>query len=178
MADYIDPGRTNGNLPTNIQKLIINEGVNSELVAATFLTAKTLFKPQYFPDVDVKKAVKLSLDLLIELKALQQGIEDYLAKEKELSEEYESRRGKSHSYSLPSIGNAETRCTTIFQKADRSEQILIEIIMLFYSGEGLKIQSHFPDLHKILKVKYGEEDPFYQFIGETLEFMNIVRELR
>jgi hypothetical protein len=178
MADDIDPGRTNINLPTNIQKLIINAGVNSELVAATFLTAKTLFKSEYFPDVDVKKTVRLSLDLLIELKALQQEIENYLAKEKELSDEYESRRGKPHSYALPAIGNAETWCTTIFQKADRSEQILIEIVMQFYSEEGLKIQSHFPDFHKILKAKYGEDDPFSQFIGRTLEFMNIVRELR
>lgn len=178
MADAIDPDRTNIDLPSNIQKIIINEGTESELVSCTFLTAKTLFKPEYFPAIDVKKAIRLSLDLLIELKELQNEIQSYLIKEKDVSDEYENRRGKPLSYSLPSIGNVETRCTTIFQKADRSEQILIEIIMLFYSSVGLKIQSHFPDFYEILKKKYGEDDTFSKFMMGTIEFMDIVRELR
>jgi hypothetical protein len=33
MADDIDPKRTNVNLPTNIHKLIVNDGVDSELVS-------------------------------------------------------------------------------------------------------------------------------------------------
>lgn len=178
LADTIDPNRTNINLPGSIQKLIINEGSESELVSATFLTAKTLFQSQYFKGIDTGKAVKLSLDLLIELNALQKEVNDYLAKEKEVSEAYEDRRNKNYSFAVPAIGNAETRCTTIFQKADRSEQILIEIIMLFHAADGIKIQSHFADFHVALKNKYGESDPFYTFIGKTLDFMNIVRELR
>ena len=33
MADDIDPKRTNVNLPTNIHKLIVNDGLDSELVS-------------------------------------------------------------------------------------------------------------------------------------------------
>lgn len=178
MADHIDPDRTNAALPSNIQKLIISEGADSELVSNTFLTAKTLFRPEYFPGTDVNKAVLLSLQLMIELKDLKTETQSYLDKEKELSDSYESRRGKPVSYAIPAIGNVESRCTTIFQKADRAEQILIEIIMLFYSGDGLKIQSHFPDFYDVLNKKYGSEHPFSKFVGGTIDFMNIVRELR
>jgi hypothetical protein len=177
-ADTIDPDRINIDLPPNIQKPIVDEGSSSELVSATFLTAKTLFKPEYLPGLDVTKAVRLSIDLLIELKTLQKEINDYTRKEKEVSDEYENRRNKPHSYTLPAIGNAEARCTTVFQKADKSEQILIEIIMLFYPSDGLNINSHFPDFHEILVSKYGEQDPFSKFIGQTIGFMNVIRELR
>jgi hypothetical protein len=178
MADHIDPNRTNAALPANIQKLIINEGPNSELVSSTFLTAKTLFRDGYFPGVDNKKAISLSIELMIELKNLKTEIHSYMDKEKEVSDAYEARRKKPISFALPAIGNAESRCTTIFQKADRVEQILIEIFMLFYTSAGLKIQSHFPDFFEVLKIKHGEEHPFTKFIGSTVDFMNIVRELR
>ncbi len=177
-ADYVDPQRTNAALPSNIQKLIINEGANSELVSATFLTAKTLFRPDAFPGVNVIEAIRLSLKLMLELKELKNEVESFLNKEREVSEVYDAQRGKLGSYALPAIGNVEQRCTTIFQKADKSEQIIIEIIMIFYESDGLKIQSHFPEFYEVLKRKLGEEDTFTKFIQETLDFMNIVRELR
>lgn len=178
MADKIDPERKNIELPKSIQRLVINQGAHSELVSRTFLTAKTLFRPDFFIGMDIKKVVSSSLDLLTELIVLEKEITDYLVKEKVVSDEYDQRRTQAVSYVIPSIGDVETRCKTIFQKADHIEQILMEIIIFFYYGEEWKKQFHFPQFYEILKVKYGEDDPFTKFVGSTIEFMKVIRELR
>src|SRR5688572_19608808 len=46
-ADTVDPKRTNINIPPTIHKLIIDKGTESETVARTFLTAKTLFTDSF-----------------------------------------------------------------------------------------------------------------------------------
>ncbi len=179
MADDIDPNRTNIGLPTSIQKLIVKQGSDSEIVSKTFLTAKTLFKSSNFEKaIDTDRILKLSIEMLEEFITLEREIEKYLAEEKRLIEEYNSRKDKSGSYSIPSIMNLETECKTIFQKADHIEQILMEIVTVFYPNDGLTKQSHFPRLYDVLKVKYGENDRLTEFIHETLPFMKVVRELR
>ena len=177
-ADTVDPDRTNISLPNNIQRLLVNQGADSELVSRTFLTTKTLLKKELFKGLDTNKIIKLSLDALVELTVLEKEISDYLAKEKEVSDAYEERRKKLSSYAIPSINDVETRCKTIFQKADHIEQMLMEIITIFYPNEGLTKQSHFPKFQDILKSKYGDTDPFYTFINKSVYFIKIVRELR
>jgi hypothetical protein len=178
-AASIDPGRTNINLPNTINKLIINQGVDSEIVDRTFLTAKTLFQRAFFDQtIDTDKALTLSLDMLHELAALKNEINDYLVQEQRVIREYEDKKGTTHSYSIPSITDTETRCKTIFQKADHVEQFLMEIITLFYPCEGLKKQSHFPKFFEVIKMKYGEKDLFVEFVKGALDFMVLVRELR
>src|SRR5262249_55523027 len=103
---------------------------------------------------------------------------EYQKEEDRVSSEYEKRRSEKASYQLPSIVNLETRCKTIFQKADHIEQILMEIITHFYPNQGLTKQSHFPKFQDVLKTIYGETDGFAEFIGKTLYFMRVVRELR
>ncbi|WP_395048001.1 hypothetical protein [Flavobacterium sp.] len=179
MADDIDPERTNINLPNNIHKLVIGQGADSELVSKTFLTAKTLFKSEFFDkSIDTDRALTLSLEILQEIVILEKEINDYIEKEEKVSEEYEGKRNKSVSYSIPAIGDIETRCKTIFQKADHIEQILIEIIAVFYPNEGLKKQSHFPNLYDILIKKYGEADPFVVFVKSASFFMKTIRNMR
>jgi hypothetical protein len=179
IADNIDPKRTNIGLPNNIQKLIIDKGTESEMVSRTFLTAKNLLKPEYLNEnIDSAKALTLILEILPELDILEKEVTDYLETEQQVSEHYETNRDKPASYTVPSIGNVETRCKTIFQKADHIEQMLIEMIVLFYQNEGLKKQSHFPNLQGILLERYGKDDPFYKFVENTSGFMALVRNLR
>jgi hypothetical protein len=121
-ADYVDPDRTNINIPNTIQKRIVDKGSESPVVARVFLTAKTLFRNQFFNDtVDVQKALLLSLDLLKEVMSLESEIEQYLAKENEVSERYEKERNAQASYALPFIGDVEKRCEKFFQNADHIE---------------------------------------------------------
>lgn len=179
MADEIDPERTNIKLPNNIHKLIINQGSESELVSRVFLTAKTLFKTELFSkEIDVNKALTLSLKLLLELTILDKEISSFIQKEKQLCDEYEANRDKPVSYSIPSFGDIETRCKTIFQKADHYEQILMEIITIFFIDLGLTKQSHFPNFYEKIKTKYTKEDPFSKFLNSTLSFMKRIRAFR
>tara|TARA_R110002111_G_scaffold197018_1_gene262845 strand:+ start:140 stop:1147 length:1008 start_codon:yes stop_codon:yes gene_type:complete len=179
MADDVDPERTNIKLPNNIHKLIIDQGSESEMVSRVFLTANILFnKGKFETEIDSEKALTLTLDLIQELSILETEIQSYLDKEKEVSEDYESKRNQPVSYSIPSIGNAKNRCTTIFQKADHIEQTLMKIITIFYPNDGLTQQSHFPKLYDIIKDKYGEKDSFTEFLNQILDFMKIIRNLR
>ncbi|MEM9681554.1 MAG: hypothetical protein AAF901_14620 [Bacteroidota bacterium] len=179
MADDIDPKRTNIKLPNNIHQLILDKGAESEMVSKVFLTAKTLFnKGAFSEDTDITKALTLSLEILQEMSILEKEINDYQQKEEEVRNEYEAKRDKPVSYSIPAIGDVQTRCTTIFQKADHIEQILMEIITVFYPNEKLTKQSHFPKFYEVLKNKYGKDNRFTKFVKSTLEFMKLIRAFR
>lgn len=179
MADTIDPERTNINLPTTIHKLIIDKGTESETVSRILLTAMTLFRPEYISNtVDCPKLIGLTTDLLSEISILEKEIKDYQIVEKTASDEYEERRNQKVSYKLPSIVSLESKCKTIFQKADHIEQTLMDIIVNFYPNLGLTKQSHFPNFYEKLREKYGEADPLVKFINETVYFMQVIRELR
>ena len=54
----------------------------------------------------------------------------------------------------------------------------MDIIAKFYPNLGLTKQSHFPTFYEKLEEKYGENDPFVEFIDKTLYFMQVIRELR
>lgn len=177
MADDIDPERTNIHLPNNMHKRIINQGVESEIVSRIFITAKTLFKQNLFDKkICTDNALLLSLELLQELAILQDEIQNYLKKEENVIQEYYSKTG---SPIIPAIEHLQTNCKTIFQKAYQIEQILIDLVVIFYPNEkGLNKQSHFPKLYEFIKGKYGENDPFAEFIKSTLGFMKILIEIR
>lgn len=178
-ADAIDPERTNFNLPPTIHKLIIDKGTQSETVARTFLTAKTIFKSQYIAStINCDTLLSLTIDMLSEISLLEMEIGKYQEVEDNVSAEYEKRRSQKGAFELPSVVNLESRCKTIFQKADHVEQILMEIITHFYPNKGLTKQSHFPKFHEVLQKLYGDKDGFAAFIGKTLNFMRVVRELR
>lgn len=179
MADNIDPKRTNINLPPMIHKLIIDKGTESETVSRTLLTAMNLFKPEcILSSIDCNILIGLTIDILSEISILEKEINEYQETENEVSIEYEERINQKVSYKLPSIVNIESKCKTIFQKADHIEQILMDIITNFYPNQGLTKQSHFPKFHEILKSKYGETDSFTEFVGKTLYFMRVIREIR
>ena len=179
MADDIDPNRTNINLPSTIQKLIIDKGTDSEIVSRILLTAMTLFSPEYIIEtVNCTKIISLSIDLLSEVSILEKEISEYIFIESSACKEYEERKIKNLSFKVPSIISLESKCKTIFQKADHVEQILMDIVVNFYTNLGLEKKSHFPKLQEKLKVKYGETDPFVQFLSKNLYFMQVIRELR
>ncbi len=178
-ADDVDPERTNINLPNNIHRLIIKKGTESEVVSRTLLTAKTILKSEYIKEnINCEVVLSLIIDILSEISILETDIDNLQIEEKNSSLEYEKRIAERKSFQLPTIVNLESRCKTIFQKTDHIEQILMEIITNFYSDQGLTKQSHFPRFHEVIKSKYGEKDRFTDFIGNTVYFMRIIRELR
>lgn len=178
-ADKIDPERKNINLPPTIHKLIIDKGTESEVVARTLLTAKTIFKPEYLIDsIDCDAVLSLVIDMLSEIFILEKEINEYSELETKETDAYNQRKAEKTSFQLPSIVNLESRCKTIFQKADHIEQILMDIITRFYPNHKLTNQSHFPKFHEVVKSIYEEEDSFPKFIENTLYFMKVIRGLR
>lgn len=178
-ADSIDPERTNANLPPMIQKIVIDRGTESEIVSRTLLTAIGLFKPEYIvKTVDCNVIISLMIDMLSEIYILEKEISEYQQSENDASAEYEVRKQEKASYKLPSIVNLESRCKTIFQKADHVEQLLMDIITRVYPQLKLTKQSHFPNLHQELKKIYSEDDGFVKLIESAIDFMQVVRELR
>ena len=179
MADTVDPDRTNINIPNSHHKLIIDKGTESETVSRTLLTALTLFRPEYIINsVDSGKLISLTIDMLSEFSILEKEINEYLTDENNVANEYEERKQQKVSYRLPAVINLESKCKTIFQKANHIEQTLIDIVTEFYPNLGLTKQSHFAFLYEKLKGLYGETDPFVEFISKTLYFMQVIYELR
>jgi len=179
LADSIDPNRENFDLPTNIQRLVLNCGTESELVCRSFLTAKRLFKEHYLLEtIDSNKILGLSLELTKELVAFNDEINEYLNDVKRAGSEYNTQIATKGSYAIPSITNLETQCKTIFQKADHVTQALMEIVTVFFPEEKLNKQSHFPKLHELLRSKFGENDKFVKFLGDSVKFLELIRSLR
>jgi hypothetical protein len=177
-ADTADPGRTNIKLPNLIHKLLIDQGADSELVAKTFLTAKTFFKSHSFKPIDAESSLFIMLELLKELIVLEKEINEYLTEEKKLTADYDSKGKQRVSYAIPTLTNLETRCKTIFQKTDHIEQFIMAIIVIFYPAEGLTKHSHFPRLYEVIKSKYGENDMFSQNLNQAVYFMRVLRLIR
>ena len=175
-ADKIDPERTNINLHPNAQKLIINQGTESELVSRIFITAKRLLKKEYLkPEIDIVKALNLVLEALQEMAVLEKEVDEYLELEEKENAEYEENKVKNTDFKIPSISDVETRCKTIYQKADHIEQIILGLIKVFYPNDKNK---NFEIFAEFLKDKYGDEDRFYLFVEEVRPFLLLIRSLR
>ncbi len=178
-ADDVDPNRENPDLPKDIQRKVLDLGSSSEIVCRTLITAKGLFKKYYIVGrVDIERVMMLTLEGLQELVAMNTEITEYLETEQKVCDEYEDRRSKKMSYAIPSVHDINTRCKTIFQKADHVTQTLMEMAVLFYPDAGLNKQSHFPKMLEHLKNTYGEEDSFVTFLNSAIDFLDTIRALR
>lgn len=177
MADDIDPNRVNPNIPPSSQRLIVNLGTESEIFSRTFLTAKRLFKSEYFPSsIDTTQLLYLTLEVVQELAALDKEVVDYINAEKKASDEYEDRKSKKLNHAVPSIHDLKTRCKTIFQKADQAYQAQLALIRVFYPDFSNK--SYYTKFYEFIKNKYGEEDDFSIFLNEILPFILLARDIR
>jgi len=177
MADDIDPNRENPNVPSSSQRLIVSLGTESEIFSRTFLTAKRLFKSEYFPStIDTTQLLFLTLDVVQELAALDKEVVYYLNAEKKASDDYEDRKTKKLNHAVPSIPDLKTRCKTIFQKADQAYQAQLALIRIFYPDFSNKF--YYTKFFEFIKNKYGEEDSFAKFLQETLPFILLARNIR
>jgi hypothetical protein len=176
-ADNIDPNRENPNLPPSTQKLILPLGTTSEMFSRTFLTARRLFKSEYFTiTIDINNALSLALEVIQELAALDGEITDYLVAEKKASDEYEERKGKNLDHTVPSVTDIKTRCKTIFQKVDHVSQAQIEIIRLFFPD--FSKQSYYGKFLEFIEQKNSDKVPFIEFLKGILPFIELTRNIR
>jgi hypothetical protein len=139
-ADQYGPQRLNPHLPNNIQKLVVSQGTESEIVCRTFLTAQRLFKSERLLEgIDSERALSITFEVLHEFIALETEINDYLKEETAASSAYNQRKETKASYAIPSVPDVATRCKTIFQKTDHIIHALMEVVTIFYPTWKLNI---------------------------------------
>lgn len=177
MADDIDPDRKNPNLPPSTQKLILPLGTTSEMFSRTFLTARRLFKPEYFSlPFNLTVALSLALEVIQELSVLDEEITDYLAAEKKASDYYEERKSKNLDHAIPSVTDIKTRCKTIFQKVDHVLQAQMEIIRMFFPE--FSKQSYYGKFLEFIEEKHNDKIEFIDFLKRIVPFIELTRNIR
>ena len=174
-------GQETANISSSIklQKRILDMGAESSLVSRTYLTARKLFeKDRLFQFVDCEKALILSFDALMEISEMENEVHRFLEMERRADMRYESRQEMNLAYEIPTIPTASTNCKTIFQKADHTCQILMDICQLFYPELKLHSKAQFTSLFDALVEKYGDGDSFVNFFKSALPTIQLIRDLR
>lgn len=179
MADDIDPGRTNIQVPNMIHKLVLSQGIDSQIVSQIFLTAAMFFTKEHISDKELLGNIwKLIVELNKEAINLQKHIEDYYEKEKLANEKYDRQRAGKQAPALPAIEDLETTLKTIFQKADHMYQVMVELAATVLAELKVHKQAHFITLYDAIKAGYGEQHGFTEFLEQNLDFLKTIREMR
>ena len=110
LADEINPGRTNINVPNSQQK-VLDYGSDSPLVAKTLLTAKQLFDKGFLgPDFDSARGIELSFECLKNLAAMSDLAAEFSRQDVDEESRLAELQIKGRSLALPSAPNLEPRC--------------------------------------------------------------------
>lgn len=120
LADDIDPGRTNPNVP-NLSQKVLSAGYNNEIVGRILLTAKCLFDEK---NATVSPFVGALFEQCIDLTrhALELHEMIFALKEKITQKEkaFAERKHKPNAFSLPSIPDLDKDVHNICLKADKA----------------------------------------------------------
>jgi hypothetical protein len=174
MADQIDPGRTNPDLPHYFQQKLFDHGVNSELLCRSLLHARVMFRKE-FQQIEIERAMQLSFDVLSELVAMDEAAQTFKAAEVAAVEKAQGLGRADGALALPAVGNVRAHCKTFAQKADHGAGALLEIVRLFY-GEMKK--QNWSNFQELVKARYGEADNFYKVLEMTVPFLHMIRNAR
>jgi hypothetical protein len=136
LADDIDPGRTNSDIP-NLSQQVLTEGYDSEIVARILMTAKTLFDERnasvnpFVADL-FEHSIVLTRQVL-ELDTMTQALsKDISAKSAVL----EARAPARNAFALPSVPDLETKLHGILFKADKAKDQMIGLARLHFMPEA------------------------------------------
>lgn len=174
MADRIDPGRTNPDLPHNFQQKLFDYGVNSELLCRSLLHAKVMFRKE-FQQIKIERAMELTFDVFSELVAMDEAAQTFKSLERAAIEKAQGLERADGSLALPAIGNVRAHCKTFAQKADHGAGALLDIVRLFYDEMKKQNWNNFPEL---VKARYGEEDNFYKVLEIAVPYLKMIRNVR
>jgi hypothetical protein len=176
LADEIDPQRTNITLPNTHQK-VLSYGTEFPCVRQTLMTARRLFKDNVLgPAFNYKGAINLSYEALQELAAMHDLLKDLRGRLDKITEDVNNLDVKYRSMTVPGTGDVQSLTETFLQKADHVAIDLFNIAKLFY-GDDIGPR-WFESLHGLICKKYGDDDPFSQFLKAALPFLKFVRNAR
>jgi hypothetical protein len=173
MADQIDPGRTNLNLPHTSQQKLFDHGVNSELLCRSLLHAKVMFRRE-FQLIAIERAMQLAFDVFSELAAMDEVARTFKAAEAAAIEKAQGLRRTDGSLALPAVGNVRAHCKTFAQRADHGAGALLDIVRLFYEQK----KQNWGEFQEFIKARHGEADNFYRVLEMAVPFLQMIRNAR
>ncbi len=175
LADEIDPGRTNINIP-NAHQLVLPYGTELSCVRQTLVQARRLFKDKVLgPDFDYQAGVDLSFDALKDLTVMHEMIKDLSDRMAKIAEDTKIMTVQNRAVHLPTLGDVRDIMEKFLQKADHVVADLFSIVKLFYPQinkgmfEGLQEQMH---------AQLDKDDPFLEFLKAAVPFLKFVRNAR
>jgi len=145
--------------------------------AETLLTAKELFNPTYLPkNLDLTEALRLCFESLKDLAAMLDVAAALEQDQLAATRAVEDNPQKGGAVALPAVGKIAARCKDFVQKADHSLQSLLGIVRVFYGNHVGR--QWFEGFTKLVSERYGESDPFSQFLVGVLPFLKFIRNAR
>lgn len=174
VADQIDPDRKNPALAPNFQQKLFDHGINSELLCRTLLQGKVMFRRE-FQSIDIHRAMELTFEALSDLISMRETGDFFKSAEQAAIRNAEHLKRKDASQTIPSVGNVRGHCKTFMQKCDHFAVSLMGIVRLFYpemKGEG------WDTFEKLVKSRYGADDPFFKVIEIAVPLLRLVRAAR
>lgn len=175
LADDIDPVRTNLNLP-NSQKIVLNHGLENEIIGRVLLTAKILFDRNHLgPNFNYHAALSNAFELT-KLLTEMQDIHADLASEIDTIIQQGMRMGDDRSLRLPTTTKIETRVETFIKKADQVRDIILAYLKLVYSSGTNK--KTIENLYSDIVTKHGEESGLSKFVENITLFLTFLRNMR
>lgn len=175
LADEIDPKRTNPNIP-NLQKKVLNHGLDNEVIGSILLTAKILFdKNRLNPTFNCHAALSISFELT-KLLTEMQDIHIDLAKDIDNIVKQGLGAGGDRSLKLPSTQKLETRVDVFIKKADQVRNNIMACLKLLYnSGRNKKI---IENIYSDIVAKHGMQSGLAQFVNSIVPVLKFIRNLR
>jgi hypothetical protein len=176
LADEIDPQRTNIAIPNTHQK-VLSYGTDFPYVRQTLITARRLFGNDALGSAfDYKSGVNLSFEALQDLAAMHDIRENLRVRFDKITEDIRNLAVQQRSMTVPSMGDVRGDTKAFLQKADHVAIALFNIVKLFHGDEIGK--GMYEGLHDLIRKKFGEDDPFSQFLKAVLPFLKFVRNAR
>jgi hypothetical protein len=177
LADDIDPGRTNPNIPNQSQQ-VLTAGCDNEIVARVLLTAKYLFdennatvKP--FVASLFEECIVLTRHLL-ELDAMTRELSDHIqARHKAFAE----KLAKPNAFRLPSIPSLETDIHNILVKADKAKDSLLVLCRLRFLPDATG-KPKLKELDKAVEAALQAEPELVKAWKETSSYFGLIRNMR
>ncbi len=99
---------------------------------------------------------------------MQDAVEAFRSAEQTAIDKAQSVELKDASLAIPAVGNVRAHCKTFAQEADHCAAALLAIIRLFYPDMKKK---NWDDFLKLVKERYGEDDPFSKFAELATPFL-------
>jgi hypothetical protein len=176
LADQIDPGRTNINVP-HIQQKIYSVGSSSEIVGRILLTAKYLFQNGMldgrFNKADLMSATLDFFDEAIKLQTLYQAL---TVDQDAAIAECRKQKAQGSVVLLPSIADIGGRVKSLVQHADHSLQRLLILCRMFYSMPPGK--AWFDSFAEIASKEHQLEQAASERLDRMAKFAQFVRNCR